>query len=553
MSAKTAIDPRPLRNLRRRIKAVRRKRTSVTVLTGLLLALLVVVVTVTIEGALDWLTELPWLMRALILLCTVAAAGFFLRRDVLKPMWYKLNDDAVALLIERALPAFQTRYISSIQLAHDDSHSSTFVRALLAETDALAATLDFQQVIRTAGLQRALFGTVCAAVVAAGLAWWAGAATPVLLMRAALLNPPLPRKTQITNLTGDRRIGIGEDLKIEASAGGIIPSRGVIVASLPHGQRREYALEPEPDQPAHFSALIRSPQESFSYVIRLNDATSPSAQVTTLLRPVVVQLTCQQNFPAYLKLPPAARPPGDLRLLAGSRLSVNIKASSNLRKASLRLTGLNREVPLQVDPTAARAQGNLDIPAKNLTGFSVHLVDAAGIESGESATYRIDILPDQEPAVRITYPTRREELATPAATVRVAFEAKDDFGLSRATLHYTVGTRTEKTIPFDLTAPVAKTIARRFDWKLTSLRPAPQTGDVLEFWISVADTNTVTGPGLAASEHFQIRVVTEDEKRLDLSNRLSDTLGGLGEVAGSQEQLNQALGEAIFAKPTDPP
>jgi hypothetical protein len=521
------------------------------VLTGLALALLVIVTTLTVECALDWLTELPWPMRALVLLGTLAAAGFFLRRDVLKPMRNKLNDAAVALLIERALPAFQTRYISSIQLAAEKSHSSSFIRALLAETDAMAATLSFGRVVRMAALHRALLGAVLAVAVAGGLAWWAGAATPILLMRAALLNPPLPRKTQITNLTGDRKIGIGEDLKVEASAGGIIPARGVIVATLAHGQKREYALEPEPDQRGHFSALIRSPQESFSYVIKLNDATSPSAEVKTLLRPVVVQLTCVQSLPAYLKLPPVPRSPGDLRLLAGSRLNVSVRGSSNLSKAALRLTGVNREVPLQINPKTWRAQGDLDIRAHDLTGFSIHLVDTAGIESGESATYRIDVIPDQEPTVRITYPTRREELATPAAMVRIAFEAKDDFGLSRATLHYTLGAQAEKKIPFELSGPSARTLARRFDWKLTSLQPAPQIGDVLEFWVSVADNNTVTGPGAGASEHFQIRVVTEDEKRLDLSNRLSDTMGGLGEVAGSQEQLNKTLGEAIFAKPTE--
>jgi hypothetical protein len=552
LSVDTAIAPH-VRNLRRRLVAVRRKRTAVTVLTGLALALLVVLAALTAECALDWLTELPWPMRALILLGTLAGAGFFLRRDVVKPMRHQLNDAAVALLIERALPVFQSRFISSIQLAADQSHSASFIRALLAETDAMAATLSFGRVVRVAGLRRALLGAFCAVAAAGALAWRAGEATPILLMRAALLNTPLPRKTQITNLTGSRKIGIGEDLKIEAVAGGIIPSRGVIIATLAHGQKREYALEPEPDQHAHFSALIRSPQESFSYVIKLNDATSPDAEVTTLLRPVVVQLTCVENLPAYLKLPPVTRAPGDLRLLAGSRLSVSVRGSSPLSKASLRLTGVNREVPLQINPKTWRGQGELDIRANDLTGFSIRLVDTAGIESGASATYRIDVVPDQEPTVRMTYPTRREELATTAATVRIAFEAKDDFGLSRATLHYTLGTQAEKKIAFELTGPAAKTLARRFDWKLPSLKPAPQIGDVLEFWISVADNNTVTGPGVGASEHFQIRVVTEDEKRLDLSNRLSDTMGGLGEVAGSQEQLNKILGEAIFAKPTDSP
>ncbi len=523
------------------------------VASGLALALTVLVAAVATECVLDWLAELPWLMRLLVLAGTLAGAGFFVWRDLM-PLRTRLGDDAVALMIERALPGFGTRYIASIQLARAEKQPSSLIRALLAETDALAAAQNFREVVKVAKMKRLLLIAIGVLGLAAILAWHGGNATPLLLKRAALLNTPLPRKTQIVSITGDRKIGVGEDLKIEVSASGVIPPSGTIVTTSAKGQKREFPLEAEPDQRGKFSSVIRSPQESFSYFVKLNDATSPTHQVTALVRPVVVQLTCHQVFPRYLKHPPMDRSPGDLKLIAGSRLKLTVKASADISTGSLRLVGVDKEVPLEIDPKSPQIlHGEIEIPPQDLTGFSIHMVDTAGIESGETATYRIDLVPDEAPTVKITYPTRREELATPVATALIAFEAKDDFGISKAVLHYTMGSAREKSIPFDVPPQTGQTLARRFEWKLSSLEPRPQTGDALEYWITVADTNTTTGPGEAATEHYQIRIVTEDEKRLEFSNRFSDTIGGVGEIAGSQAELNKTLGETIFAKPADQP
>ncbi len=543
-----------LRGLHHRIDRVRRKRVTVMVTAGVALALTIFLASVTVESLLDWLVELPWLMRALILLGTLGVSGFFIRRDVIKPLRTQLNDDAIALVIERALPTFRTRYIASIQLARAEQQPSSLVRALLAQTESLAATLNFREVVKLEKMKRALLiaGAVMTAVI--GLAWFGGSATPLLVKRAALFTVPLPRKTQIVSITGDRKIGVGEDLHIDVTATGVIPPRGTVVTTSAKGQTREFPLEAEPGQRGLFKTVIRSPQESFKYLVKLNDATSPSYRATTLLRPAVVQLTCQQIYPSYLKLKAVDRSPGDLKLLAGSHLKITVKASTGINRAWLRLVGPDKDAPLQIDPHKPQMlNGEIEIPPKDLTGFSVHMVDKAGIESGETATYRIDLVPDREPTIKITYPTRREELATPAATALIAFEAEDDFGLSKAMLHYTSGATPEKTITFDLGRQTGRRLNRRFEWKLPSLNPHPQIGDVLEYWVTVADTNVVSGPGAATTEHYQIKVVTQDEKRLEFANRFSDTLGGIGEVAGTQEELNKALGETIFAKPSDQP
>jgi len=539
-----------VKRLQRRIRAVRDKRVAVRTMTGAALAASVVVGVFTAEAVLDRLVNLPWPARALVFLGCLGAAGFLLWRETIGPLRKRLDDDAVALLIEHALPAFRTRFIASIQLARDARwRTSSLVRALLAQTAVLADSLDFRNVVKTRRLRRIV--TRCAGIVAAACALFCfgGGASILLLQRAMLFNVPLPGWTYLVSVTGAKNIGVGEDLKIEVTAGGIIPSQGRVIATNAAGQKREFALVPDPKQREHFSAVIRSPQESFSYIVKLGDATSLPYQVKTFQRPTVADVACEQVYPAYVEASPVERKVSDLALLAGSRLNLTVKASMGISKAALRLEGLDREVPMRVDtkdPTLLR--GEIEIPPKDLTGFSVRLVSSDGIESGEGVLYRIDLLPDREPAVKIVVPERREEVATAQATLRIAFEAKDDFGISKAALHFTVDQGEEKTIEFDLGKHAGKTVARRFEWKLGSLQPQAGIGSTIEFWTTVADSNIVTGPSTAATDHYQTRIVTDDEKRLDMANRLRETMSGVTEITESQQELNKTLGEPLFEK-----
>ena len=532
------------------IRAVRSKRLAVKTLTGAALAISFVVGVFTTETILDRLVNLPWVARAMVFLGCLSGAAFLLWRESIKPLRKRLEDDAIALLIEQALPSFRTRFIASIQLARDAGpRPSSLVRALLVQTATMAKSLDFTNVVKTRRCWRIV--TRCAGIVALACAlfYFGGKASALLLQRALLFNVALPGWTYLVSVTGAKNIGVGEDLKIEVAAGGRIPSQGRVITTNAAGQKREFALMPDPKLHEQFGAVIRSPQESFSYIVKLGDATSLSYQVKTFARPSVANVECEQVFPAYVGAPPAQRKAGDLSLLVGSRLKVTIKASMGISNASLRLAGLNQETPMQVDPKDPTVlHGEIEIVPKALTGFSARLASTDGVESGEGVLYRIDLLPDREPSVKMLVPSRREEVATPQAVLKIAFEATDDYGISNAALHYSIDQGSEKTIEFDLGQRAEKTVMRQFNWKLGSLQPRTKPGTSIEFWIVIADNNSATGPGVASTEHYQIRIGTDDDKRLDMANRLRETMSGVTEITASQQELNKTLGEPLFEK-----
>jgi hypothetical protein len=539
-----------LAELKERLAAVRAKKTRVAVTEGLLLCCLGLLGYLLIEMSLDWLIELPWIVRCLMLLVALAGVGWLWMNRIRKPLRNRPGDDAVALMIERAMPVFKTRFIASVQLISKAAGHS-LVRALVAETAAMARTRTYHHVVPTAMLRKLGKITLGVVVLAALFGWSGGRAAPGLLTRALLWNNPVPRKTEIINHTGSVKIGAGDDVAIRVTARGIVPSSGKVIVKRASGRREEHRLDRAGDS-ADFVRVIHAVQEPFTYTIKLNDATSPPFTVETLPRPIIQGITCEQVYPDYVKLPKRKLTTGELRLLLGSKLEVEVKAAGPVENGLINLGGIGGSVPMardSKDPTVLR--GVFEVSNPSITGFSPQVIDANGVRSAALAEYRIDVTPDEPPSVKIIYPTRREELVTATARMLMAFDAQDDYGLSKVTLRYIVNPAEGKKPRSVQLAPGGKG-ARRFEWKIDAIKPKPKVDDVIEFWFEVEDTNVITGPGAAASEHQQARVVTEAEKRADLANRLNETINGFNQVTSGQEQATETLGKVIFQKAPAP-
>src|SRR5262249_14686092 len=159
----------------------------------------------------------------------------------------------------------------------------------------------------------------------------------------------------------------------------------------------------------------------------------------------------------------------DLTLLAGSVLKLKVTATKDLQSAGIRLVGIESNLTAQLQAGHARElTGEFAVPARGLTGFQIQMLDTENMESRDSAGYRVDVLPDKVPLVRLTYPDRKEELLTRHATMLLAFEASDDFAIARVRLKYKVDTieeGAEKQVELDLEEDHPQRLRRRYEWK----------------------------------------------------------------------------------------
>ncbi len=540
--------------LAEKLAAVRRKQVGVAAGTGAGMVLGAFVILIAAVMLLDWWLDLRMAVRVAGLLLFLGVPAVLAWRYIITPLRRQPDDDSVALRVEKSFPQFRSRLISSIQFPRPsglpEGAATSLVRMTMAETEELARPLDFTEVIPTKELTKVSGWAV--AVLALGLFsfLYGGEVSRDLLKRAFLSSTLVPRHTRVEVVTGDTRIGRGDALRIEALARGVVPKAGKLFVKTSGKRTQEYPLDR--DKNGRFVRALENVQQEFTYTVRLNDGVSREHRITVVPRPSVAMIQCEQTFPAYTGLPVARRSLGDLTLLAGSKLSLAVTATHDIKKASIRLVGLSNDVPMQISAQNPRElRGQFDIPAKGLSGFAVDMVDQNDMKSLDSAVYRIDVVPDRAPKIRIVYPDRREELVTRQAVQPIGFEASDDFRIALARLRYRVGESEEaeiKTIELDLGTNAVKDLKNRYEWSIRDFQPPLAEGTRVEFWIEMQDNNDVTGPGLGTTEHQLLRVVSENEKRADLLNRAGDFIGTISDVAGDQEKLNANLGVLIMEK-----
>jgi hypothetical protein len=92
---------------------------------------------------------------------------------------------------------------------------------------------------------------------------------------------------------------------------------------------------------------------------------------------------------------------------------------------------------------------------------------------------------------------------------------------------------------------------------LSALKPPVTEGMTIEYWVEAQDGNNVTGPGVGASEHHVIKVVSEAEKKAEVMNRMDDALSVVNELQDHETKINDNLGSTIQGRqqpaPAPPP
>jgi hypothetical protein len=223
------------------------------------------------------------------------------------------------------------------------------------------------------------------------------------------------------------------------------------------------------------------------------------------------------------------------------------------------LIGSDKDLPLAVDAADPKVlKGEIDIP-KSTTGFSINLTDEQGLKSKDPAIYRIDLVPDKAPTVRILLPARKEVALVREGKQKIVFLATDDFAIGSAAIKFKLDDGPEQTIKLDLRGQHPKNFPGEYNWKIaeaqTKAATRPMTeGSVIEYWVEVEDTKDAAngGPNKGVSEHYMLRVVSEAELREILAIKIADIGSGLRTAVDDQEAAANKVKTILLDKQTAP-
>jgi hypothetical protein len=563
------------------LSRARRKEQSIGAAMALTLAVAYLIAVFGLSMLIDWLIELPYWIRAALLVIDAGVVIWLAIRFAIWLLIFPADDDTLALAVERQEPRFAGRLICSIQLSREGAipagMSRSLVSAVIAEAVEITRGVDFTAAIKAESLARRFMGTLLLMLLAGVLMLLFRPVSVPLLQRAVLMNVAVPRRTQITPVSRDKVIAVGDNFTIEAIAGGLKPATGIIRLQYKSGTEQEASISHDPKDAARFSLTINNIQEPLRYTVYLGDNHGETYTVTTTPRPVVTGIQCWQIFPAYTHLHPMRRQMGDLgKLLRGSRLILSVNASKPLKVTfdppvnRIHLSGAESpDIALRTHPTldltydhkpadAATDPDGIELPEKT-NGLSIFLVDENGVESKDPAVYPINLVEKNKPIVKLLSPKETQLLALPTDTLPMTFTAHDDFAIGGLSLHYkTEADGKEYTVPIPLEGtPTDANVA--FNWANSSIQLPPGgklEGTVCDCWLRATDTDDVSNPdhqpNFGDSDHFQLRITTQEEIDAHLHELQHEAMGTIGTITQEQQQTNDDFNHNLLHPATQP-
>ena len=542
--------------LERKLQAFRSRYQQVEIATGLAILVGTASLLLLVQGFVDWWLDLPRLARFILLLADLVAFAVIYHRFLHRSITTRPALNEAALHLEKKWPQLRQSVIAAVELAAGGYGSTRgspqLVDLMLAEANQKSAPLNFNEVLPTRLLYRCLLGMGAVVLATLVIAVLTRPASLVLAERIFLVDVPLPTRTVVVPVTRDLVVPAGSDVELIARAEGVIPNSGRVTVTGTDGVK-DFPVSGATDKPAVFSFTVHNAQSDFHYAFHLNDGHGPEFTVEVRVPPAVSGLACEQVYPDYTGLPTRKLAASDLSLLAGSHLKITAHSTKPLKSASVILTGTKQTEAATLNADGTQIDADLPIPAKDLTGFSVHLVDTASVESVNDTVYSIVVIPDHPPKLKIIEPADSHESITLQAKPVVVFEAGDDYGLSKLTLHYraghppVAGQSTEPPPVKDISIDPKSTTNGRYTQPLdaTGQSPAWTEGTTISYWIEAVDNNTATGPGTTKTDPQQLEIVSTETKQAELLDRLKQNAAEIDTLSDTQQKASMSLGETI--------
>ena len=505
---------------------------------------------------LDLLADLKIETRSLLLFSIITLTAILTIWSLFSLITKWKNDETLALEIERKNKDFDSRLISSIQFAKrqaafPENAPMSMIHNMILETKDASKKFNFLKIVNPKALTRAtlIFFVI---IITSGI--WVYSEKdniPILVKRALGEQIEIPRDTTIIEEPNISKVGIGDNIqmtfKVKSKKNSELKAN--LNIEYNSGRNVKVSLERTEKEPDTYTGTIEDVPESFSFDAQIDDAKTETLTVTAIERPTIKNISATQVYPEFTKQSPTNHVPGDFTFFPGSEVTINIESSKELDSGNLKFLGLDNQMPLSVNE-ANKKEGvaKIKIPSQSLSGFSVSLTDSDEMDSKNNAIYKISLLTDLPPEIRITYPKRSEELVTRKATLLIKYEAIDRFGVNSINLKYKREENEIVTIPLMKEESSKKQISDSYEWNLGSLKTGLSEGDQIEYWLEASDQN-ISGLNISSSEKLSLKVVTPEEKRADLLGRTSDALGSVDEATNDQENLNKDL-ESIIRKNT---
>jgi hypothetical protein len=293
---------------------------------------------------------------------------------------------------------------------------------------------------------------------------------------------------------------------------------------------------------SHFHYQFSNIQKNTSFRLTGNGFSSNTYEIKVNLKPSLLHFDVSLTYPKYLhKATETLHNAGDLTIPAGT----TVKWVMHTQNASGILFNINNNQHHAV----ASYQDVFEYAEKiyKSSFFRINPQNAT-VSQGDSASYRINVIADEAPAITV------EEKSDSISSKALYFNGKiqDDHGFSSLTFNYKISSplnnkTEERKVSRAVKADLSRTQADFFYfWDLKQLGAKP--GDQVSYYFEVADNDGVSGPKKVRSAERMLNIPDQKEVNEQLEKgtqavkqKMQDAIKLAGQVERDAQKLNELL------------
>ena len=360
------------------------------------------------------------------------------------------------------------------------------------------------------------------------------------------LSGQYPTATRIIVVNWQRIASSRTDYPVSVTVTGRIPSTAMM--TITPGKGRPFTLPMMVQSNGTFTATLQGPEQSFSFVCTLGDASTDPRSVIIRPPPFAKTLTTHIKPPGYTKI--AAREESSPAFTAPQDSLLTFTVTPDGPVESCALTGEGRTLRFTRNP-----EGSWTAKAilTNSWNFGVMLTTSDKLMHTDPATRQIMITPDVAPSLEMRSP-KLNSVVAPNSLLVFDILARDDYGLNEVGVNYSVyeqrNNNDVKVKQGSFTAPLKPPAGREAMIQLikpvTELNLNP--GQRVVFTGYAIDNRPAPKTQTGESDQAPVTVVTPDELRRILETGLQQNSDLLRKVSEDERRQSELLRQRLSGK-----
>jgi len=551
-------------SLLQRLHAVRKKEKFISLIAGIFVfitAILLMLLAALTVNALFFINSSGRItIDAILVGLAVVIFLYFIFRPVFSLLFRKQfpSNFNLADRIGNKFPTIKDRLVNALQVfdfynRNPEGYSTDLVKAALTEVDEDSKDKDFLGIIsKTAVIRAARFFTVSVILfLLSSFIFSASFNSSANQLLHPFTSFAEQAKFKLLVTPGDTEVLKNENVEIKVVAEGEVPQQITLhLKNVNNGNELTKVLTN--NKKDVFLHKIESIKDSTEYYVSAENIVTPQYQISVIELPMVRNLQLKLTSPQYSRIETEFLDEnvGDVAALKGSVADIKIQANKNLLEAKLVFEN-NKEQKLTAQGNSAR--GKFNILSDDTYYISLEDLESRGNQ--DPIVYRINVIEDGYPAVKITVPGQDVDI-TEEMLIMLTIEAEDDFGFSHLQLAYKVligGSEIDNSfsnIPLKPETYNVENFRFNYNWDLSGLNLFPE--DVVTYYVEVFDNDNISGPKSAKSLTYNIHFPSIDEMFSEVEQKHEQAFETLEGMYEKSKELKEKVSELVQEMKKDP-